>query len=250
MSDQVRRKVFDTTEVRALGEGRRIRFVISTGAADRDNDTIDPAGWELSNFRRNPVVLLAHSRTALPVAKAVEVGVEGQRLVATAEFATHGFAEEVYQLYLGGFLRATSVGFRALEWKRNEVRGGIDFLRHELLEFSCVPIPANPQALVAAAAAGLDVAQVRAWAQRVLDDDDDPVVLELTDDDDGGAVVELTDGAAWASELLARARRRRLDLNPARLAGLTDEPTSHPREPGRACGGDRRRAAPGRCEAR
>jgi hypothetical protein len=51
-----------------------------------------------------------------------------------------------------GFLRATSVGFRPKrdKYSWNEERGGIDFEEQELLEFSVVPVPSNPEALLSA----------------------------------------------------------------------------------------------------
>lgn len=165
---RVQRKQFHT-EVRAADGDRRLRFVISTGDEDREGDTINPEGWVLDNYRRNPVVLWAHDHSALPVAKAHEISAQDGRLIAVAEFATHDFADEVYQLYRERFLRATSVGFRPLEWSRNEA-GGVDFLEQELVEFSCVPVPANPNALIAAA--GKPTPQLRRWAREVLDQGD------------------------------------------------------------------------------
>ena len=44
---------------------RTMTFVISNGGVDGDNDTIDPSGWDLENFRRNPVVLWSHGRIRL-----------------------------------------------------------------------------------------------------------------------------------------------------------------------------------------
>jgi HK97 family phage prohead protease len=164
------------SDVEPVG-ARTIRFCLSTAGVDRDNDTIDPRGWQLDNYRRNPVVLWAHDYRALPVARAVRIGVEGDRLVAAAEFAEHPFADSVFKLYQGGFLRATSVGFRPIEATPNPARGGIDFTKQELLEFSCVPIPANPDALAVAAAKGVDVSLVRGWLARA-----DEVVLDLDDE--------------------------------------------------------------------
>lgn len=151
-------------------EPRQIRFIISNGSVDRDNDTIDPAGWDLGPYRSNPVVLWAHDHKCLPVAKAIYVGMDGGNLVAVAEFATHEFAETVYQLYRGGFMRATSVGFRALDYVINEERRGIDFKRQELLEFSAVPVPANAQALMAASKAAVDLEPLRKWMQGLIQD--------------------------------------------------------------------------------
>lgn len=153
----------------ALPDSRVVRFCVSTGDVDRDSDVISQDGWDLSNYRRSPVVLWAHSHSALPIAKCIAIDVEQGRLMASAEFATHPFAETVYQLLKGGFLRATSVGFRALKYMRNEERGGIDFKQQELLEFSVVPVPANAHALIAASAGGVELEPLREWVQDVIE---------------------------------------------------------------------------------
>ena len=65
-------------------------------------------------------------------------------------------AESIYRLAQGGFLAATSVGFRPLKWEYTSdlARGaddwfpGIDFEQQELVEFSIVTVPANPEALI------------------------------------------------------------------------------------------------------
>lgn len=150
------------------GDSRRVRFVVSTGDVDRDNDVINQNGWDLENYRRNPVVLFAHSHCDLPIGKCVELGIADGKLVAVAEFATHEFADTVYQLVKGGFLNATSVGFRARKYAINEERRGIDFEEQELLEFSVVPVPANQHALIAAAATGISLEPVKAWAKSIL----------------------------------------------------------------------------------
>ena len=59
-------------------------------------------------------------------------------------------------VYADGFLSATSVGFRQLTWDftEDEERGaddwwpGIVFHTQELVEFSIVTVPANPEALI------------------------------------------------------------------------------------------------------
>ncbi len=164
------RKYFTAEKLEETGASRQLRFVISTADVDRDNDTIDPMGWDLKNYIQNPVVLWAHSHKDLPVAKAVSVGMEGNSLVAVAEFDTHPFAETVFRMLKGGFLRAVSVGFRATEYMINEERRGIDFKRQELLEFSVCPVPANPMALVSASAdKDIDLEQMRKWMQDMIE---------------------------------------------------------------------------------
>ena len=142
-------RVFDTT-VRAAGP-RKYRFTISTDSPDRMRDTIAPSGWRLDAFLRNPVVLWAHDSSEPPIARASDVRVAGNALAATVEFpepGTYDRADEIRRLLEQDFIRATSVGFLPIKWKYNEARGGVDFQEQELLEFSLVPVPANPACVV------------------------------------------------------------------------------------------------------
>lgn len=171
------RKAF-TVEVKASPDGdRKIDFVISTDTVDRMGDTIAVDGWQLGNYRKNPVVLWAHDSSAMPVGKASNIRVEDGKLKATAEFMAadiSAFADSVFRALKGGFLKAVSVGFMPTKYAFSEEDGrtwGIDFLEQELLEFSVCPVPANPEALMEARAAGIDIAPIRDWAVKVLEGD-------------------------------------------------------------------------------
>lgn len=147
---------------------RQLRFTISTGAVDREQDAISIAGWDLANFQRNPVVLWGHDAARLPIGRAFDLRIEDACLKASVEFIPSdtpeggAFAESVYRLARGGFIAATSVGFRPLKWDytRDASRGaddwfpGIDFEEQELVEFSVVTVPANPEALIEAPGPG------------------------------------------------------------------------------------------------
>lgn len=151
---------------------RTARFTITTGAVDRENDVIVPDGWHLENYLKNPVVLFGHNYRALPVGKATEVVRTGNGLMSTVQFpeeGTYDFADTVFRLVKGGFLKATSVGFRPMKWARNEERQGYDFMEAELLEWSIVPVPANPEALIAASAQGVDLEPLRKWLADAID---------------------------------------------------------------------------------
>lgn len=166
-----------TGTVKAFDEAKRVaQFVISTGDIDRDNDIIDPNGWNLESFKQNPVVLWAHNSSLPPIGKAVDITTRGRgskkKLIATAKFATraqHELADTVFQLIVGGFLNATSVGFQPIEAEWNSERGGMDFKKQDLHEFSVVPVPANPNALLTAGKKGIDVRPVIQWAEYTLD---------------------------------------------------------------------------------
>lgn len=168
---------------------RTLKFVISTKSVDRHGDTVNPKGWELEPYRKNPVVLFGHDYGSPPVAKATSVELVKNKLVSEAEFPEEGmypFADMIYNMYLNGFMRATSVGFRALKWqfaipdeKLEEYfedpdsfeRGpsDIDFIQQELMEYSAVPVPANPEALIAAKRYGIDPTPLKDWAEQTLD---------------------------------------------------------------------------------
>jgi len=157
----------------AAGDSRKIDFTISTGAVDRDRDTLKVEGWRLDNYRKNPVVLWAHLSRELPIGRAESVGISAGVLKARTEFVPaedYPFADTVYRMLRGGFLRSVSVGFIPDFEKAVFVptRGGFDFGGQELLEFSVVPVPSNPEALVDAKAAGIDVGPVTSWCERFL----------------------------------------------------------------------------------
>jgi HK97 family phage prohead protease len=161
------------------GAERTLRFCFSDGSVDRMNDTIAAAGWDLTDFSANPVALWAHDSSAPPIGGARNVGVEGDRLLGDIEFAppeTYAFADTIYRLVLGKFLRAVSVGFLPTRYafvENDPERGfGIDFLEQALLEISVCPVPANPNALQEARRKGIDTRPLVEWAERTLDSDD------------------------------------------------------------------------------
>ena len=130
----------------------------STEEVDRQGDIVCASGWQLENFLKNPVIPWAHDYSRPPVAKAEDVHVREGRLVFKACFPPaedYPFADTIYRLYKGGFLRAFSVGFVPIESEvfTREVDGrvltGTRYIRQELYEISCVSVPANPSALVA-----------------------------------------------------------------------------------------------------
>lgn len=171
MSDELRRKVLPV-EVKEADDERTLEITISTESPDRDNDTIRASGWDLKNYKKNPVVLWAHSYRQPPIARALNVKAEGGKLISQAQFTPpelYPFGHMIYEMYKSKFLHATSVGFMPLKWEENDERGGVDFLKQELLEYSAVPVPANPEALMGAKEAGINLAPLKEWAEEVLD---------------------------------------------------------------------------------
>jgi HK97 family phage prohead protease len=153
-----------------------VTMVLSTAAVDRVGDTIAVDGWDLENYKRNPVVLWAHDSSAPSIGRMVNLRVESGALKGDVIFASkeYEFAATIEKLVRGGFLNAGSVGFRPLKYAFNEERASdgwfppCDFIQQELLEHSVCPVPCNPEALVAGKSAGVDVGPIVQWAERVL----------------------------------------------------------------------------------
>ena len=181
-AEPVRRLQIPDAGVRAADDApdTPVEFVMSTSVIDRVGDTIAVDGWELDNYLKNPVILFAHDSHDLPIGKAVRVWKDEGSLRCLVKFTDKDEYERGYtvgQLVRRGYLNAGSVGFRPKEWEVAEDRdesGGwfppVDFKTQELLEYSVVPVPANPEALVAAKAAGIDVESIAEWAEQTLEE--------------------------------------------------------------------------------
>ena len=133
-------------------ESRVITFTASTGAVDRMGDVIYQTGWKIDNFMKNPVVLFGHDSDDLPVGHVKTINFNDSNLTLSIDFTPkdiYPFAETVFQMIKRGDLSAGSVGMKPIKWKwvEDSERNGIDFIEQELLEFSIVTIPANPEAL-------------------------------------------------------------------------------------------------------
>lgn len=146
---------------KAEGKARSIRFVASDETVDRYGDIIRAEGWDLSNFKKNPVLLFGHNSRE-PAIGTVRAWVEDTQLLADATFAPEGvsaFADEIWNLVDADIMRAVSVGFLPTAepnpiWKNDDEETGIltgfEFIAQELLELSVVSVPANPAALAVA----------------------------------------------------------------------------------------------------
>ena len=139
-------------------EKNKATFVASTSSEDRYGDVISQRGWRLDSYKRNPVVLLNHDSTSLPIGKG-EVELVDNQLMIEVEFDMEDKkAAEIARKVKKGFISAVSVGFNSKDSiyrselpKNNPYYGerGLYFKSAELLEVSIVTIPANPQAIAA-----------------------------------------------------------------------------------------------------
>ena len=120
-------------------------------------------------------MLWAHNHGSPPIGRALNVSLDNKkRLMALDRFTpkdVNEFGHMIYRMVSAGFINAASVGFRVLKYEVDEERRGFNLLETELYEHSFVPVPANPQALVEASAAGIDLRPLREWATQILDND-------------------------------------------------------------------------------
>lgn len=161
---------------------REVDWTISTEDKDRYGDIIRVKGWDLENFQLTRSVLFAHDYLSPPVATAKNTEKRGKSLVSTSRFPPVGIyalSDTVFGLVQHDILRTTSVGLKAKKFQRMFDEDGnylgIDFQEQELLEYSIVPVPANPKALKLmlekAAAERITLAPIRQWCEDYLDGD-------------------------------------------------------------------------------
>jgi hypothetical protein len=109
-------------------------FIASTATLDRYREIIEPAGWRLNSYRKNPVFQNAHNYGdilfTLGKALLTEVRDVGgrQALCQRIQFATevNPVARIAHGLYSGGFLNAVSVGFIPLRWEDGQGERGAE----------------------------------------------------------------------------------------------------------------------------
>jgi len=146
---------FDRSELKALRkdtDGEPIyRIVASTVDIDRDNEIVLPSAFaaKLPDYLKlNPVILFGHDHWSRPpIGKAVSGQVTDRALLLDIKFAPSPFAQEVRQMYEGGFMNTFSVGFMPIE-SNTDSEGRRVFTQVELLEVSAVPVPSNRLAVI------------------------------------------------------------------------------------------------------
>ncbi len=122
---------------------------------DRDKEYITADAWKLENYKKNPILMLSHDYSLPPVGKSLWTKSDSNGLRFKAKFANTERGKEIYQLYKDGIMSAFSVGFSpnaggVIDSPKDVKYKGAKkvYTDVELLEISCVAIPANSQALV------------------------------------------------------------------------------------------------------
>jgi hypothetical protein len=151
-------------------EKRVIPFILSTFRKDRHGTVLNQDNWALDNYRRNPLFAYQHTLSGglcsdpdpdYVIGKSLRIDLEGsgtdRRLVADGFFEPEDInplAEKIFRKVLFGSISRTSVGFLESghgHYGENEEAKDAEnetyyFEGQELLEWSVVNIPSNPDA--------------------------------------------------------------------------------------------------------
>jgi HK97 family phage prohead protease len=164
------RKAVNAVDLTCAAGKREVVATVSTDSVDRDREVIVPKGINLKNYQDNPVVLYGHMTSMPPVAKSLWIKTVDDALISKMVFAETEFADDIYRLYKDGFMKAFSIGFQYLDGSAPEekeivanpswAKARFVIRKSELYEYSCVSVPANPDALSLAVSKGsIDVAE-------------------------------------------------------------------------------------------
>ena len=144
-------------------ETRIVEAIVSTENIDRMNEIVSMDAFEKSihdYLSMNPIVLGFHFYEGPPVGRCLDLKIVGDSLLAKIQFSKQ--ANDIWELYRDGYMRAFSIGFLINDYEYVEIenqKGVVDKIRKitdlELLEISVVSVPANRQALVIAKQKGL-----------------------------------------------------------------------------------------------
>ena len=142
--DAFQLEVFTIFQKKA-GSENRFRTVFSTPTEDRHGDAVKQ-NFELKSYKNNPVLIDSHNYNSIEhiIGRVDKISVKDQKLQGYVEFALDNPKGMLaFKLAEGGFLNTTSIGFIPKEF---DEKGNIS--NSELLEISCVSVPANPEALI------------------------------------------------------------------------------------------------------
>ena len=145
----------------SIDEGRRCAtFVISTPTPDRSEDVVSPRGVQLENYAKNPVVYYDHGFSGIhvPIGKCEDesgqlaVVVTDEGIEGTCFFAESVEGQQIFELVKQSVLRAASINLTPITYTIRKDDGtlgrpGMEIAEWELLEWSVVGLPDNPQAI-------------------------------------------------------------------------------------------------------
>ena len=172
--------------IRKNSDGQQ-EILITTPNFDRGDDRVFPEGGDLTNYLKNPVIMWIHDykgttpSAGLPIAKNSYLKVTPEGIIAGPPIFLEGdeFASKIKNAWDKGFINTASIGFNPIEYETNE-KGGTDYKKWEMLEWSFAPIPMNAEAARIAKSNGFgDLISDKELANApIVELDHDPTITE------------------------------------------------------------------------
>lgn len=189
------RKTFPIIETKAVeGEDRSLLVRISSITQDRSKDIMKPEGVQLDNYLKNNVVAAFHRYDKPAIGNAFDIKVDETGITAKVVFAKKGInpeADMLYELYKEGIQKAWSIGFNSSNYEKND-QGGYIFNEWEMLEFSAVLVPDNPDALTLAKTKGIDTKLIEEEIEKMKEK---PVKTMEVDSKENKIIFNMADGS-------------------------------------------------------
>jgi len=167
-----------------------IPFILTSKTVDRDSEVILPDGGDVEEFKTNPVFLWAHDIWSPSIGKVLTktMNINHLRMSADVQFDLDDpFAALIFNKYAKGHLNAGSIRFRPTQVSPDPVmkgQKGVTIEKWKLLEFSAVPVPANPQALaqIQKGFEEIDDHRVKEWGKQLSEMEPSNAAKEITEE--------------------------------------------------------------------
>lgn len=134
-------------------------FILSDNSINRHGFRVMTDGIDLTNYKKNPIVLFMHMRSSayegvnLPIGKMTNIRTQGEQLLGDVEFDMEDdFAAKVAGKVERGILQAVSIGIQEISYTEDPafMLAGQKYptvTKCELYEVSVVDVPANANAV-------------------------------------------------------------------------------------------------------
>jgi hypothetical protein len=107
-------------DVKAVeGDAPVMDFIASDETLDRYDEVVKIDGWELDNFRKNPVIPDCHDYSSIVkiLGRSPSLEIKDGKLINRVEFCVENpLGNLAYKMARGGFIKSESVGFIPIEW--------------------------------------------------------------------------------------------------------------------------------------
>jgi hypothetical protein len=152
-------------------------MTMTTANIDLAGDVIRMDGWDTDHWeKKNPVILWSHMDGQPSIGLGKKFIRQKTQMKTGIDFVPRDinpFAGMIGDMAHGGYIKSGSVGYKPLQYelmqnKQGEYTG-IEFISQRLLEFSLCNIGCNPDAVAASKSAGIDMAPMYDWCEKMLD---------------------------------------------------------------------------------